>query len=124
MWLWKLELQKSMHKKQPQVATNKDSTKLATANKTFIVTPYVQGVSENVRWVFSSYSISICFKLHQTLHQILVAPKGRTQVEDETGVFYHIPCGGCNKVYLGETKKSFESLLKNTLQKLQTGSLQ
>ena len=93
-------------KKQPQVAADKDSTKSSTSNKTFVVAPYVQGVSEKVRRVFSSYGVSICFKPYQTLRQILVAPKDGTKVEDQTGVVYHIPCGGCNKVYVGETKRS------------------
>ena len=103
MRLQELEFQQTCTKKQPKVADNTDSTK-STKHKTFVVTPYVQGVSEKVKQVFSSYSISMCFKPHQTLRQIFVAPKDKTKIEDQTGVVYHIPCGGCNKVYVGETK--------------------
>ena len=74
-------------KKQPKVAANTDSTK-STTNKTFVVAPYVQGVSEKVKRVFSSYGISTCFKPHQTLRQILVAPKDKTKIKDQTGVVH------------------------------------
>ena len=41
--------------------------------------------------------------------------KDRTKVEDQTGVVYRIPCGGCNKVYVGETKRSVgESIKEHT----------
>ena len=106
-------------KKQPQLAANKDSTKSTTTNKTVVVAPYVQGVSEKFRRVFSSYGVSICFKPHQTLRKILVAPKDRTKVEDQTGVVYHIPRGGCNKVMLVKPRDQSESALKNILQNCQ-----
>ena len=89
---------------------------MVTNNKTFVVASYVQRVSEKLRRVFSSYGVSICFKPHQTLHKILVAPKDRTKVEDQTGVIYRIPCGGCNKVYVGLTKRSVgERIKKHTV---------
>ena len=65
-----------------------------------------RGSQRKWKEVFSSYGISTCFKPHQTLCQILVAPKGKTKTEDQTGVVYHIPCRGCNKVYVGETKRT------------------
>ena len=91
----------------------------------FVVAPYVQGVSEKLRWVFSSYGVSICFKPYQTLIcKILVAPKDRTKVEDQTGVVHRIPCGVYIKVYVGKPRDHSKSVLKNTLQKLPTISLQ
>ena len=47
-----------------------------------------------------------------TSDNILVAPKDRTKVEDQTGVVYCIPCGGCNKVYVGATKRSVREGIK------------
>ena len=67
---------------------------------TIVVVPYVQGVSEKVKRVFSNYGISTCFKRHQTLRQLLVAPKDKTKVQEQSGVIYRIPCEGCNKVYV------------------------
>ena len=88
-------------------------------NNTSVVTPYVQGVSGKVKRVFSSYGIVTCFKSHQTLRQILVAPKDKTKTEDQTGVVYLILCGGCNKVYvLGETKRTIGERIKEHTTKI------
>ena len=62
---------------------------------------------------FSAVTVSpLCFKPHQILRKILVASKDRTKVEDQMGVVYRIPCGGCNKVYVGETKRSVGERIK------------
>ena len=74
--------------------------------------PYVQGVSEKVKRVFSNYGISTCFKPHQTLRQLLVAPKDKTKVQEQSGVVYRIPCEGCNKDYVGETKRTLGERVK------------
>ena len=50
-WSFKRECIK---KNKTQVAANIDSTKSTTTNKTFVVAPYVQGVSEKLRRVFFS----------------------------------------------------------------------
>ena len=62
--------------------------------------------------MFSNYGISTCFKPHQTLRQLLVAPKDKTKVQEQSGVVYRIPCEGCNKVYVGETKRTLGERLK------------
>ena len=62
--------------------------------------------------MFSNYGISTCFKPHQTLRQLLVAPKDKTKVQKQSGVVYRIPCEGCNKVYVGETKRTLGEHVK------------
>ena len=98
-------------KKQQKVATETDSSK-STTKKTFVVAPYVQRVSEKVKRVFSNYGISTCFKPYQTLRQLLVAPKDKTKVQEQSGVVYRIPCEGCNKLYGGETKRTLGERVK------------
>ena len=78
----------------------------------------MHGVSEKVKLVFSSYGTSTCFKPHQTLRQILVAPKDKTKSEDLTGIVYRIPCEGCNKVYVGETKRTVGERIKEHTAKI------
>ena len=80
--------------------------------QTFVVTPFVQGVSEPIRRVFNSYGVSVSFKPHQTLRQLLVSPKDKAKVEEQTGAVYRIPCAGCDQVYIGETKRSIGERLK------------
>ena len=53
-----------------------------------------------------------------TLRQILVAPKDRTKTEDQTEVGYSIPCEGCNKVNVGETKRTVGKRIKEHTDKV------
>ena len=56
--------------------------------------------------------VSVSFKPHQTLRQLLVSPKDKAKVEEQTGAVYRIPCAGCEQVYIGETKRSIGEKLK------------
>ena len=98
-------------KKQQKETTQTESPK-TTTNKTFVVTPFVQGVSEPIRRLFNSYGVSVSLKPHQTLHQLLVSAKDKAKIEDQTGAVYRIPCAGCDKVYIGETKRLIGERLK------------
>ncbi|XP_072025293.1 uncharacterized protein [Amphiura filiformis] len=98
-------------KKQP-VEKQCDSES-SSKNKTFVVVvPYVQGLSEKVKRILGSYGVSVVFKPHQTLRQLLVAPKDKPREEDKSGVVYRVPCEGCEKVYVGETKRTLGERLK------------
>ena len=106
-WSFKRACTKKQEKKTTQTETSKTTT-----NKTFVVTPFVQGVSEPIRHVFNNYGVSVSFKPHQTLRQLLVSPKDKAKVEEQTGAVYRIPCAGCDQVYIGETKRSIGGRLK------------
>ena len=62
--------------------------------------------------MFGKYGISTALKPHQTLRQLLVAPKDKTKTEDKSGVVYRVPCDTCDKVYVGETKRTLGERLK------------
>ena len=62
--------------------------------------------------VYSQYGASTAFKPHQTLRQLLVAPKDKASDEEKSGVVYRYPCKGCDKVYIGETKRSLGDRIK------------
>ena len=69
-------------------------------------------MSEPIRRVFNICGVSVSFKPHHTLRQVLVSPKDKAKVEDQTGAVYRIPCAGRDKVYIGETKRSIGERLK------------
>ena len=61
----------------------------------------------------NKHKINVCFKSHQTLHQILVHLKTKTKKEEVCGPIYHIRCEGsdnvkCEKDYIGETKRNLK----------------
>ena len=77
-----------------------------TKNGINVVIPFVQGLSEKIKRVYSQYGASTAFKPHQTLRQLLVTPKDKASDEEKSGIVYRYPCKGCDKVYLGDPKRS------------------
>ncbi|XP_072017038.1 uncharacterized protein [Amphiura filiformis] len=90
----------------------KDST---NTNKGQVVIPYVKGISDALKRIYSSYGIRVCFKPTRTLRQLLVAPKDKTGKKDVTGPVYQIPCQGqttrgpCSESYIGQTGRSLKT---------------
>ncbi len=70
------------------------------------VIPYVAGVSEKFRRVFSKYKIPVYFKSMTTLRQRLVHPKDRIPKHQISNVVNAIECSEeCEDLYIGETKQ-------------------
>ena len=68
--------------------------------------------SLKIKRVYSQYGASTVFKPHQTLRQLLVIPKDKASDEEKSGVVYRYPCKGCDKVYIGQTKRSLGDRIK------------
>ena len=47
-------------------------------------------------------------KPHTKLRNVLVHPKDQRSIDENTGVVYRIPCGGCDKSYIGETQEIWD----------------
>ena len=75
--------------------------------------PYIQGVSEKIKRVLSTdVGIKVSFKPYKTLKHFLPNPKDKIPVNQKTGLVYQIPCLNCNKVYIGETKRTLHTRKK------------
>ena len=70
--------------------------------------PYVKGMSEALHRTFKKYDISAAMKPVN----ILVHPKDKRKLEDNSGVIYKIPCASCDAAYVGETARNFGVRLK------------
>ncbi|KAM4589401.1 uncharacterized protein V3H82_003528 isoform 2-T2 [Fundulus diaphanus] len=71
-----------------------------------IVIPYVAGVSEKLKRIFSKHKIPVHFKPNRTLRQRLVHPKDKTPKPKMSGVVYAVQCSEeCSDLYIGETKQ-------------------
>ena len=68
---------------------------------------YVAGTSELLRRIFSTHNIKCSFHSPTTLRRYLSKPKDQVPIEEQNNVIYKIPCGDCQAVYIGETKRSF-----------------
>ena len=82
--------------------------------KKAVVLPYMQGLSEALRSKFATYQIPVYFKPQNTLRQILVSPKDKTDKGDICGPVYQIKCEGseqdyCDHSYIGETERTLRA---------------
>ena len=74
-----------------------------------VVLPYISGVSEKLARIFKKRAIASAMKPHVTLKNLLVHPKDKTDPKE--GV-YTIDCAGCEKKYVGETKRKLKVRVK------------
>lgn len=74
--------------------------------KKHVVIPYLAGVSEKFRRVFSKHNIPMYFKPMTTLGQCLVHPKDRIPKHlKKSDIVYAVKCGEESKdLYIEETK--------------------
>ena len=62
--------------------------------------------------LMESCGIKVALKPIQTLGHIFAKPKDRVPTDRKTHAVYSIPCGDCEKEYLGQTKCQFCTRLK------------
>ena len=89
-------------------------TKKDNSNKSrgMVVIPNVEGVSEKIKRIYSKHGIHTAMRPTNTLKSILVHPKDKKDITDNSDVIYDVPCGGCKKSYIGETGRQFGIPLK------------
>ncbi|XP_072022566.1 uncharacterized protein [Amphiura filiformis] len=106
---WSIDKTKQqMQNKQSKAKSKKDSTE---QSKGMVVIPYVQGVSERLQRSFKKYGINTAMKPHNTLKRLLVHPKDKIDTLQTCDCVYEIPCLTCNKTYIGETGRKFQTRL-------------
>ena len=69
-------------------------------------------IAEPIRRVLDNCGIKVALKPFQTLGHIFAKPKDRVPTDQKTHAVYSIPCGDCEEVYLGQTKRQFCTRLK------------
>ena len=78
-------------------------------NKGHIVIPYTQGLCESIKKICGRYGIQTHFKGGRTIENLLVSPKDKDHMVNQSGVIYWYQCGelGCDEEYIGETSRIF-----------------
>ena len=74
--------------------------------------PYIKGCSERISRVLKRFNIKSHFKPLNKLSKIFGLPKDPVEQNKKCGVVYEVPCGDCDKVYVGQTGNSLETRLK------------
>ena len=78
-------------------------------NKGHIVIPYTQGLCESIKKICGRYGIQTHFKGGRTIKNLLVSPKDKEPMVNQSGAIYWYQCGdlGCDEEYIGETSRTF-----------------
>ena len=73
-----------------------------------MVIPYIQGLRESIKHIYTKYGIQTYFKGNRTLKQLLMRPKDQDPKEKKSGVIYSYQCGAINrgKEYIRETSRT------------------
>ena len=90
---------------------------------TTVTLPYINGLSEALRRIFTQSDIKVVFRLLITLHHMLVHPKDPVPLYQQKGVVHSRPCNGCHKVYIGQTGQTPRYRLAEYRQALKNGDV-
>ena len=73
-------------------------------SKGHIVIPYTQGLCESIRKICGRYGIQTHFKGGRTIKNLLVSPKDKDPMVNQSGAIYRYQCGdlGCDDEYIGK----------------------
>ena len=72
--------------------------------KGHIVIPYTQGLCESIKKICGRYGIQTYFKGSNTIRNVLVSPKDKDHMVNQSGAIYWFQCGdlSCDDEYIGE----------------------
>ena len=85
--------------------------------KGHIVIPYTQGLCESIKKICGRYGIQTYFKGSITIRNLLVSPKDKDPMVNQSGANYWFQCGdlSCDDEYIGETSRTFGERYKEHL---------
>ena len=90
----------------------KDQKKQEQKSKCMVVIPYVKGTTEALERIFRKHNVATAVKPKTTPRNLLVHPKDKLEDSSKTDCIYRIPCKSCDKVYIGETGRTFHTRLE------------
>ena len=86
-------------------------------SKGHIVIPYTQGLCESIKRICGKYGTQTHFKGGKTIKNLLVSPKDKDPMVNQSGAIYRYHCNnlGCDDEYIGETSRTFGERYKEHL---------
>ena len=100
---------KQKNKNRANQGTNKNKNDTGSNIKSYIVVPYVKGMSESCKNICRKHGIEMYFKGGNTIKNLLVDPKDRGKILQKSGVIYRFKCDmvDCWEEYIGESGRTF-----------------
>ena len=80
--------------------------------QSFCILQYFKGTMEPIKRGLNNYNIKAALKPHQTIGSLFPKPKDPVPKDQARGVIYSIPCQDCDNLYIGETKRKFNTQLR------------
>ena len=120
---WALDkVEKRLNRSTREVSdgVSNQATQLATnevKNKGHIVIPYTQGLCESIKKICGRYGIQTHIKGGRTIKNLLVSPKDKDPMVNQSDAMYCYQCGdlACDEEYIGETSRTFGERYKEHL---------
>ena len=114
---WRKRLNKSSSQVNDRGNQNARSANQGVPSKGHIVIPYTQGLCESIKKICGRYGIQTHFKGGRTIKNLLVSPKDKDPMVNQSGAIYWYQCGdlGCDDEYIGETSRTFGERYKEHL---------
>ena len=85
-----------------------------------MVTPYTKAFSESFKNIYNKHGTKVHFKGSNTIKNLLVAPKDKDSMIEESGVIYRYKYDRveCDEVCVGKSARPFGERLKEHLKAL------
>lgn len=80
--------------------------------RNMVTIPYIKGLTEKMRRVFMKHGVNVAIKPIRTIKSVVRNIKDVIPFNKKTDCIYEIPCGSCEKTYVGETGREIETRLK------------
>ena len=118
LWtMWRKRLNRSSRQVNDGGPNDAQPANHEVRNKGHIVIPYPQGLCESIKKICGRYGIQTHFKGGRTIKNLLVSPKDKDPMVNQSGAIYWYQCGdlGCDEEYIGETSRTFGERYKEHL---------
>jgi len=107
-------IKRAIKPRQPSQNRKNTTNTSGGYRKPAVAVPYVQGLAEPLRRIFAAADTPVYFKPRNTIRQLLVSAKDKTEKKDICGPVYHIQCEGnnsesCDETYIGESERTLRA---------------
>ena len=119
MWaLNRVKLKTKVTQAQDQCRKNNTNGKDTSGiKKSYMVLPYVKGLSESMKNVGKKHGIQTYFRGGITIKSLLMTPKDKDHISKKSGIIYRFKCNRveCDDEYIGESSRTFGERFKEHL---------
>ena len=114
----RVKLKNKATKTQAQRRQQDTIAKVTAGNKkSYMVLPYVKGLSESKKNVGKKHGIQTYFKGGNTIKSLLMTPKDKDHITQNSGIIYRFKCNRVDSddEYIGESSRTFGERYKEHL---------